>query len=45
MIAATVIQKLLKKTGVPGADIEDVILGDTNQAGEDFTCMTAKWTT
>lgn len=23
------------KTGVPGADIEDVILGDTNQAGED----------
>ncbi|ELW81791.1 3-oxoadipyl-CoA thiolase [Acinetobacter baumannii] len=33
--AATVIQKLLEKTGVPGADIEDVILGDTNQAGED----------
>ncbi|NUG12035.1 3-oxoadipyl-CoA thiolase [Acinetobacter seifertii] len=34
-LAATVIQKLLDKTGVPGADIEDVILGDTNQAGED----------
>ncbi|MEA1229760.1 3-oxoadipyl-CoA thiolase [Acinetobacter sp. IRS14] len=34
-LAATVIQKLLEKTGVPGSDIEDVILGDTNQAGED----------
>ncbi|WP_336030997.1 3-oxoadipyl-CoA thiolase [Acinetobacter pittii] len=34
-LAATVIQKLLEKTGVLGADIEDVILGDTNQAGED----------
>ncbi|MEO4200672.1 3-oxoadipyl-CoA thiolase [Acinetobacter pittii] len=34
-LAATVIQKLLEKTGVPGAEIEDVILGDTNQAGED----------
>ncbi|MDC4922560.1 3-oxoadipyl-CoA thiolase [Acinetobacter baumannii] len=34
-LAAMVIQKLLEKTGVPGADIEDVILGDTNQAGED----------
>ncbi|MCJ9367366.1 3-oxoadipyl-CoA thiolase [Acinetobacter baumannii] len=34
-LAGTVIQKLLEKTGVPGADIEDVILGDTNQAGED----------
>ncbi|MBJ8436564.1 3-oxoadipyl-CoA thiolase [Acinetobacter lactucae] len=34
-LAATVIQKLLEKTGVPGANIEDVILGDTNQAGED----------
>lgn len=34
-LAATVMQKLLEKTGVPGADIEDVILGDTNQAGED----------
>lgn len=34
-LAATVIQKLLEKTGIPGADIEDVILGDTNQAGED----------
>ena len=27
--------KTTRKTGVPGADIEDVILGDTNQAGED----------
>ncbi|MBJ8418623.1 3-oxoadipyl-CoA thiolase [Acinetobacter courvalinii] len=34
-LAATVIQKLLEKTAVPGADIEDVIFGDTNQAGED----------
>lgn len=34
-LAATVIQKLLEKTAVSGADIEDVILGDTNQAGED----------
>lgn len=34
-LAATIIQKLLEKTGIPGADIEDVILGDTNQAGED----------
>ena len=34
-LAATVIQKLLEKSGVPGAEIEDVILGDTNQAGED----------
>ena len=34
-LAAAVIAKLLEKTGVPGADIEDVILGDTNQAGED----------
>ncbi|MER8074223.1 3-oxoadipyl-CoA thiolase [Acinetobacter pittii] len=34
-LAATLIQKLLEKTGIPGADIEDVILGDTNQAGED----------
>ncbi|WP_335968998.1 3-oxoadipyl-CoA thiolase [Acinetobacter bereziniae] len=34
-LVAMVMQKLLKKTGVPGADIEDVILGDTNQGGED----------
>lgn len=34
-LAALVIQRLIEKTGVPGADIEDVILGDTNQAGED----------
>lgn len=34
-LAATVIQKLVEKTGVLAADIEDVIFGDTNQAGED----------
>ena len=34
-LAAAVLQKLLEKTGVPGAAIEDVILGDTNQGGED----------
>ena len=34
-LAAEVIKKLIEKTGIPGADIEDVILGDTNQAGED----------
>ena len=34
-LAAAVLQKLLEKTGVPAADIEDVILGDTNQGGED----------
>ncbi|MDK8754417.1 3-oxoadipyl-CoA thiolase [Acinetobacter radioresistens] len=34
-LAAKVIKKLIEKTGVPGTDIEDVILGDTNQAGED----------
>lgn len=34
-LAATVIQKLVEKTGIPAADIEDVIFGDTNQAGED----------
>ncbi|WP_336931645.1 3-oxoadipyl-CoA thiolase [Acinetobacter bereziniae] len=34
-LVAMVMQKLLEKTGVPGADIEDVILGDTNQGGED----------
>ncbi|MCM1936109.1 3-oxoadipyl-CoA thiolase [Acinetobacter radioresistens] len=34
-LAAEVIKKLIEKTGVPGTDIEDVILGDTNQAGED----------
>lgn len=34
-LAAEVIKKLIEKTGVPGTDIEDVILGDTNQACED----------
>lgn len=34
-LAATVIKKLLEKTGIPAADIEDVIFGSTNQAGED----------
>lgn len=34
-LAAEIIKKLIEKTGVPGTDIEDVILGDTNQAGED----------
>lgn len=34
-LAGLVIQRLIEKTGVEGADIEDVILGDTNQAGED----------
>lgn len=34
-LAATVIEKLMEKTGVPAADIEDVIFGDTNQGGED----------
>lgn len=34
-LAAAPISALLKKTGVPGDAIEDVILGDTNQAGED----------
>lgn len=33
-LAAAVLQSL-EKTGVPGAAIEDVILGDTNQGGED----------
>ena len=34
-LAGLVIQRLIEKTGVSGADIEDVIFGDTNQAGED----------
>ncbi|WP_179993395.1 MULTISPECIES: 3-oxoadipyl-CoA thiolase [unclassified Acinetobacter] len=34
-LAATVIKKLLEKTGIPAADVEDVIFGSTNQAGED----------
>ncbi len=34
-LAAHVIKGVLEKTGVPAQDIEDVIFGDTNQAGED----------
>jgi len=34
-LAAHVIRKLLDRHGVPGDAIEDVILGNTNQAGED----------
>ena len=34
-LAALVLRTLLERTGVPGADIEDVILGCANQAGED----------
>lgn len=34
-LAAHVIQGVLQKSGVPAQAIEDVILGDTNQAGED----------
>ena len=34
-LAALVIRQLVEKTGIPGKDVEDVILGNTNQAGED----------
>lgn len=34
-LIAQVIRELLARTGVPGEAIEDVILGNTNQAGED----------
>ena len=34
-LAALVLRKVLLRTGVPGDDIEDVILGCANQAGED----------
>ncbi|HEX7050112.1 MAG TPA: acetyl-CoA C-acyltransferase [Longimicrobiales bacterium] len=34
-LAAITIRALLARTGVPPADIDDVILGCTNQAGED----------
>lgn len=34
-LAASVIASLLEKTGIPAADVEDVIMGSTNQAGED----------
>ena len=34
-LAAAAIRGLLERTGVPGEDVEDVILGAANQAGED----------
>jgi acetyl-CoA acyltransferase len=34
-LAALVLRAVLERTGVPGDDIEDVILGCANQAGED----------
>lgn len=34
-LAGLLIQKLIEKTGLSGHEIEDVILGNTNQAGED----------
>ena len=34
-LAALVLRTVLERTGVPGSDIEDVILGCANQAGED----------
>ena len=34
-LAGLVIRRLVEKTGIPGADVEDVIFGSTNQAGED----------
>jgi 3-oxoadipyl-CoA thiolase len=34
-LAALVLREVLLRTGVPGDDIEDVILGCANQAGED----------
>lgn len=34
-LAGLVIRRLVEKTGIPAADIEDVLLGNTNQAGED----------
>lgn len=38
-LAAYVIRELLSRSGVPGDAIEDVILGNTNQAGEDSRNM------
>ena len=34
-LAAHAVRALLDRTGVPGADVEDVVLGCANQAGED----------
>lgn len=34
-LAGLVIRRLVEKTAIPAADVEDVLLGNTNQAGED----------
>ncbi len=34
-LAALVLRAILERTGVPAADVEDVVLGCANQAGED----------
>jgi acetyl-CoA C-acetyltransferase len=34
-LAAAPIREVLKRAGLDGSEVEDVILGDTNQAGED----------
>lgn len=34
-LAGLVIRQLVEKTGIDGTDVEDVIFGSTNQAGED----------
>ena len=34
-LAAAPIREVLKRSGLDGSEVEDVILGDTNQAGED----------
>ena len=34
-LAAHVVRAVLDRTGVPDADVEDVVLGCANQAGED----------
>jgi acetyl-CoA acetyltransferase family protein len=34
-LAALTLQALLKRTGVPAAEVEDVVMGCANQAGED----------
>jgi acetyl-CoA acyltransferase len=34
-LAALVLRAVLERTGVPGGDIEDVVMGCANQAGED----------
>ena len=34
-LAAGVLRELLARHGIPGEEVEDLILGNTNQAGED----------